>query len=113
MTPAEAREIDRLEFEAERAAIRQRAYELAGIEPRKPAVRMPQPKPDTEPKRVRRHGRPARRFTVHGQTRTLNEWAAMLGLTNIALQARLRKGWTIEQAVTVPKGRQRAEDTVH
>lgn len=151
MTPAEASEIDRLEFEAECAAIRQRAYELV----RKPALAEPEaqhPKaklhthdghtatvkqwaaklglaPATIKRRmskgltfeqaitVQRHtckpigrkptGRPAQRYTVDGVTLPLSEWAERLGLSVAALHVRLHKGWTIAEAVTVPKGHQR------
>lgn len=118
MTPAEAREIDRLEFEAECAAIRQRAYALV---PNKTPFVVPKPKakpkPVRKPKPMRPRkptGRPARRYTVDGVTLPLSQWAERLGTTAAALHTRLHKGWTIEEAVTVPKGHQRhPKVTVH
>lgn len=43
-------------------------------------------------------------LTVNGKTRTLNEWSAEVGLARSAIQDRLRKGWTPEEAVLTPRG---------
>ncbi|OKO98137.1 HNH endonuclease [Xenorhabdus eapokensis] len=43
--------------------------------------------------RLRSH----RRYTVHGKTMCLNEWAGYLGLSFATLQWRLDRGWPIEK----------------
>lgn len=107
MTPAQAREIDRREFEAECAAIRQRALALVQRRPLNPTVsqkrgRAPRPK---KPRLA--NGRPAQRYTVDGITLPLSEWAVRIGMTASALHQRMRKGWTIEEVVKVPPGQRR------
>ena len=43
-----------------------------------------------------------RRLTFNGRTLTVAQWAREIGITSIALQGRLHKGWTIEHALTEP-----------
>lgn len=133
MTPAEAREIDRLEFEAERAAIRQRAYALvrqpnAKAQPVAPVTQarpsMPiveqRPKPVVKPaSTARQHvkssspiGRPAYRYTAHGVTLPLTEWAVRLNMTVSGLHQRIHKGWTFEEIVSTPRGQRRPSKMV-
>jgi hypothetical protein len=50
------------------------------------------------------HNAAQRRITVDGQTRTLKEWAARLGIPLPSLHARLSKGWSERGAVTTPFG---------
>jgi hypothetical protein len=107
MTPEQARTIDRREFEAECAAIRQRAYALVQRRPLNPMAaqkrrRAPQPK---KPRTA--NGRPAKLYTVDGITLPLSDWAVRIGMTASALHQRMRKGWTIEEVVKVPPGRHR------
>lgn len=107
MTPAEASAIDRREFEAECAAIRQRAYELVQRRPVNSTAAQqrrcaPQPKKPSQA-----NGRPAKRYTVDGITLPLSEWALRVGMTTSALHQRMRKGWTIEEVVKVPPGHRR------
>lgn len=102
MTPAEAREIDRLEFEAERAAIRQRAYELLRKAPlpAKPLTAAPQ---EQSPASRVPLGPTAQLHTHNGLTMTLAEWAKHLGLHYHTLANRLRKNWPIERVLTSQK----------
>ncbi|MCR4520960.1 hypothetical protein [Bosea sp. 47.2.35] len=111
MTPAEANEIDRLEFEAECAAIRQRAYALirhtptpspkptrhvvaAKVSEDKPIARRRQPKPRLQNTFAVRY------YTALGKRLSLNEWAAETGFSVHTIRNRLGYGWTIERAVT-------------
>lgn len=43
-------------------------------------------------------------LTADGQTRVLEDWAAILGVHPAAILGRLRRGWSVKQAVLVPKG---------
>ena len=43
-------------------------------------------------------------ITHGGVTRPRGEWAKALGMSTQALQSRLDKGWSIEDALTIPKG---------
>lgn len=110
MTPAEAREIDRQEFEAERAAIRQRAYELLRKAPlpAKPLTAAPQ-----EPSPASRAplGPTAQLHTHNGLTMTLAEWAKHLGLHHRTLAYRLRQKWPIERVLTSQKLRGRCQSS--
>lgn len=45
------------------------------------------------------------RLTFNGETRLLVEWARIVGLSPNALRGRLYKGWSVETALTRPKGR--------
>lgn len=49
----------------------------------------------------RLHRKP-RTLTVDGETKTLSEWAADLGVSRAVIQARLRLGWPAEKAVRTP-----------
>jgi hypothetical protein len=42
--------------------------------------------------------------TINGKTRTLGEWAKFRGLTGELIRARLRYGWSLHDAYTLPKG---------
>lgn len=46
--------------------------------------------------------RRSKRITFRGETRTLRDWAHHVGLMPHALYSRLRKGWTVERALTEP-----------
>ena len=50
-------------------------------------------------------GKPAKTYTYDGKTLTVSEWSALTGLTVGALGARLRKGWSVERALTTPLDR--------
>lgn len=43
-----------------------------------------------------------RMITFEGQTKNLQQWAESLGMSKVTLHARLRKGWTIDRALTTP-----------
>tara|TARA_R100000935_G_C2841561_1_gene171406 strand:- start:10094 stop:11014 length:921 start_codon:yes stop_codon:yes gene_type:complete len=44
--------------------------------------------------------RPAQTLTHNGQTRTIIEWANVIGVAHTTIHMRLRKGWSIEAALT-------------
>ena len=44
-----------------------------------------------------------RLLTAHGQTKTLAEWARELNMTHGAIHYRLRTGWSVERALSLPK----------
>lgn len=64
---------------------------------------------DDEPIRIGRDRRDERGrrtgLTVDGVTRTVAEWAGLIGITRRALNKRLRAGWALREAVS--KGRTR------
>lgn len=41
-------------------------------------------------------------LTYNGETRTVTEWAEKIGMKPVTLFQRLRKGWTVERALTQP-----------
>lgn len=43
-------------------------------------------------------------FTFNGQTKVLPDWASEYGFKKGTLRSRIRKGWTIEKALTTPVG---------
>jgi hypothetical protein len=43
-----------------------------------------------------------RLLTVKGKTQTLQQWAEEFGISNMTLSSRLRLGWSVENAVTLP-----------
>lgn len=43
-----------------------------------------------------------RLITFRGETKTLKEWSEKTGLKYQTLQKRLNKGWTVEEALTLP-----------
>ncbi|MBX5023054.1 hypothetical protein [Rhizobium lentis] len=88
MTPAErARQIDKEEFAAECAAIRQRAYDwLASQRPSKP-------------KDMTRGL--ARLYEACGEEHTLREWSEITGISITTLNTRINVfNWPVERAVT-------------
>jgi hypothetical protein len=64
---------------------------------------------DEEPCRIgrdrREHNGRRAGLTVDGVTRSVREWAAVVGITRQTLNWRLRAGWPLREAVT--KGRSR------
>ena len=42
---------------------------------------------------------------ILGATKTLNEWAAQYGITRASIVSRIKAGWSVERAVTEPKGK--------
>jgi hypothetical protein len=42
------------------------------------------------------------RITCHGHTRTLKEWAEILGVRRNTIKERLRSGWSVEDALYTP-----------
>lgn len=101
MTPAErARQIDRDEFAAECAAIRQRAYSRFEIEPQREVgvenwVKREEPKVTYRPFKVKRGAWTGQRgpqlHTVHGVTLTSRQWAERLGINTNAMAQRIHR----------------------
>lgn len=52
----------------------------------------PKPAPKATP-------RPAQTLTHNGQTRTIYDWASIIGVSHMTIHLRLRKGWSIEAAL--------------
>jgi hypothetical protein len=113
MTAAEASEIDRLEFEAERAALRQRAAEiigahqariralaevLAGLDNSSAATAAEPKRPNTFNRSQR--GVRGKGYTHAGLTLTISEWADRLGIPANRLAYRITKGWPLSEALT-------------
>jgi len=49
-----------------------------------------------------RNTRSNHRITYAGETRLLTGWAEIIGIAYTTLEARLRRGWSVEQALTEP-----------
>lgn len=39
-------------------------------------------------------------LTLNGQSKSFREWAALLGIHQTAISQRLRRGWSVERAIT-------------
>ena len=60
--------------------------------------------PTVAPSSVSRSNSPKhRRITFRGETRTIPQWGDIVGLSTSALNRRIRSGWSIEDALTIPK----------
>lgn len=46
-------------------------------------------------------------ITFNGETKTLTQWAEQLGGSHYLVADRLKYGWTIEEALTIPNGQRR------
>lgn len=42
----------------------------------------------------------SRRLTLNGETRTVSEWAQLTGIHKATIGARIRLGWSVEEALT-------------
>lgn len=119
MTPAErARQIDREEFAAECAAVRQRA--AAYVERRRYEVRCeianwlgreapaqsfrsyPNVHRVTNRMVSENFRRPAQRWLAFGKEQSIADWAKEYGIAKGTIRTRLRHGWTMEKALRVP-----------
>lgn len=115
MTPAErARQIDREEFAAECAAVRQRA--AAYVERRRYEARCEianwlgreTPKftfrnyPNVRPSIPENFRRPAKMRLAFGREQSLADWAEEYGIAQGTIRTRLSLGWTLENALRVP-----------
>lgn len=49
-----------------------------------------------------RNSTKARMLTVNGRTMTLVEWCEATGLNRETIRRRIRRGWTVEEALTLP-----------
>ncbi|SOC92563.1 hypothetical protein SAMN05216358_2719 [Rhizobium sp. AN5] len=110
MTPAErARQIDKDEFDAECAAIRQRAYSLLGIQTQREArverwVNREEPKAVYKPfiikrQAVRERPRGPQIHTVHGVSLTSRQWAERLGISTNAMAQRVHRHGSVIAAI--------------
>ena len=49
-----------------------------------------------------------RKITYNGETKTLSQWSREYNINIVTLSDRLKRGWTLEQALTIPtKGKNR------
>jgi hypothetical protein len=108
MTPAErARQIDKEEFAAECAAIRQRAYTFAQQRERETRHRIEtwlgREAPVSKFNGTSRRGliyRPPVKHEAFGKSQSLKQWAAEYGIGIGTVRTRLKLGWTLEDALT-------------
>jgi hypothetical protein len=111
MPPTErARQIDKEEFAAECAAIRQRAYARLGLKPQQDkrverwlrrnvsATRFNRSVP---PASLRK---PAVMHEAFGKAQSMDQWADEYGIAKGTVRTRLKLGWTLEQALSTPPG---------
>ena len=118
MTPEQAREIDRQEFEADCRAVRERMH--AAIADRRKNYRrwlksladkpMIFPKLTMPREPVRRK---AQLLTLNGETLPLPEWAKRVNVSEQAIRYRLAHSWTVEQALTPGDNRGRKRTGPH
>lgn len=45
-----------------------------------------------------------RLFELNGVTKTKAQWIKPLGISNAAFDTRIKNGWSLEEALTIPKG---------
>ena len=45
-----------------------------------------------------------RRIAIHGEERTLKQWCDIYGIESRLVSQRLKRGWSVEDALTIPKG---------
>lgn len=108
MTPTErARQIDKEEFAAECAAIRQRAYARLGLKPQQDkrvgqwlrrnvsATRFNH----SAPAKLRK---PAVVHEAFGKGQSMDQWADEYGIAKGTVRTRLKFGWTLEEALSTP-----------
>jgi hypothetical protein len=57
-------------------------------------------------------GNLAYRHTYAGHTLTLRQWAERVGIPHLTLAGRLHRGWTLEQTLCIPNGKQRRAGVV-
>jgi hypothetical protein len=57
------------------------------------------------PKQQANNRRDNRMLEFGGERRTLAEWADRLGIMSDTIAARIKRGWSIERALTVPVAR--------
>jgi hypothetical protein len=77
------------------------AKEWIWTEKDQPTVRREKDQPT-----VRREKRTARTFAYNGEALTVRQWAERFGLPRKFIHCRLQLGWTVGEALTVPKGGQ-------
>lgn len=120
MTPADrARQIDREEFAAECAAVRERALVYAENcrkreadkfdawlndgktrkEPRKRGI-LPRHNRNAAEAASRVNMARAKRYEAFGYARSLREWSEETGLPEGTIRSRLKYGWTLEDALS-------------
>lgn len=62
------------------------------------------------PKEQGRNRDVCRYIEAYGSKRCLSEWGELIGLPGQTIAARLRRGWTIERAITTPSSRKPKEE---
>ncbi|MGV1752488.1 hypothetical protein [Agrobacterium sp. CG674] len=130
MTPAEhARQIDREEFAAECAAVRERAVaysrrcqtaradritawlnENKNNQTPRPRRVIARPNRNAVEAASRANAAKAKQYVAFGQSRSLREWAEETGIVEGTIRSRLNYGWTLEDALRrkVQEHRERA-----
>jgi hypothetical protein len=43
------------------------------------------------------------KLTLNGETHTQQEWGRRTGLSGLVIYKRLKRGWSVEQALTIPR----------
>lgn len=43
-----------------------------------------------------------RLLTFNGETKTMTEWANQFGISDVTILKRLKRGWSVEKAITIP-----------
>ena len=62
-------------------------------------------------RRRQAYNRTTNRFiTIDGQTRTLKEWSVRYGIGDDVILHRIESGWSVEDAIKVPKGSRRPKN---
>lgn len=120
MTPEAAREIDRLEFEADCRAARERAFALIAERHGEERARVlrwiknerPKERFIPKPSKIKADRKPsgfaAKLHTIGGLAYTRREWADHLGISLAALTGRVHRTGSLEAAVAMGGPRRRA-----
>jgi len=116
MTPEQAREIDRLEFEADCRQARERAAE-AIAQRRRDYEHWRSGLPGTKPAIGRtfdwsiNRKQPPRTLEHDGKVHTVSEWAGITGLPAPTIASRIHMGWPAARILTTPVARHRRRPT--
>ena len=54
--------------------------------------------------------RAAKKYKALGKCLTIRQWSEETGIGKEVIGGRIRRGWTVEQAVTTPRGRKKLLD---
>ena len=77
-----------------------------GIDPRTLRSRLERGWPMDKALKYRANEAPVKKnlLTWRGETLSVKEWAGKVGITTTSLHARLKNGWSLDDALTLPKG---------